>query len=107
MRDAGLVGPSIVSDIMIGVDPPYGGLQRATGLAGSAAAPWLKPPRSSSLSRRQPDRVLDDPRLVFLGPDPDGELLEVMAIETDDGGLLIIHAQPIRDRYLKLLEGGL
>jgi hypothetical protein len=51
--------------------------------------------------------VLDDPRLVFLGPDPDGELLEVMAIETDDGGLLIIHAQPIRDRYLKLLEGGL
>jgi hypothetical protein len=51
--------------------------------------------------------VLDDPRLVFLGPDPDGELLEVMAIETDDGGLLIIHAQPIRDRNLKLLEGGL
>lgn len=50
---------------------------------------------------------LQDPRLVFLGPDADGELLEVMAIETDRGGLLIIHAQPIRGRYLELLKGGL
>jgi hypothetical protein len=48
-----------------------------------------------------------DSRLVFLGPDEQGELLEVMAIETDTGGLLIIQAQPIRDRYLKLLKGGL
>jgi hypothetical protein len=44
---------------------------------------------------------------VFLGPEEDGELLEVMAIETDSGGLLVIHAQPIRDRYLDLLKGGL
>jgi len=29
-----------------------------------------------------------------------------MAIETEDGGLLIIHAQPIRRRYLQFLEGG-
>ena len=50
---------------------------------------------------------LQDPRLVFLGPDQDGELLEVMAIETDAEGLLIIHAQRIRDGYLNLLEGGL
>lgn len=51
--------------------------------------------------------VLADPRLVFLGPDRQGVLLEVMAIQTDDGGLLIIHAQPIRERYLRILEGGL
>ena len=50
---------------------------------------------------------LQDPRLVFLGPSEDGEWLEVMAIETDSGGLLVIHAQPIRDRYLDLLKGGL
>lgn len=50
---------------------------------------------------------LTDPRLVFLGPDQQGDLLEVMAIETESGGLLIIHAQPIRNRYLELLEGGL
>lgn len=42
------------------------------------------------------DAPLTDPRLVFLGPDQDGELLEVMAIETDTGGLLIIHAQMIQ-----------
>ena len=53
------------------------------------------------------DSPLQDPRLVFLGTDPDGALLEVMAIETDSGGLLIIHAQHIRDRYLALLKGGL
>jgi hypothetical protein len=50
---------------------------------------------------------LKDARLVFLGPDEDGELLEVMAIKTDSGALLVIHAQPIRDRYLNLLKGGL
>lgn len=50
---------------------------------------------------------LQDPRFVFLGPAEEGELLEVMAIETDSGGLLIIHAQGIRDRYLELLKGGL
>ncbi len=50
---------------------------------------------------------LTDDRLVFLGPDEEGEILEVMAIETDTGGLVIIHAMPIRDRYLKLLTGGL
>ena len=53
------------------------------------------------------DSPLTDPRLVFLGPDEQGELLEVMAVETDTGGLLIIHAQPIRDRYLGLFKGGL
>jgi hypothetical protein len=50
---------------------------------------------------------LADQRLVFLGPDADGELLEVMAVRTDDDGLLVIHAQPMRARYLGLLTGGL
>ena len=53
------------------------------------------------------DSPLEDPRLVFPGPDQDGELLEVMAIETDSGGLLVIHAQRMRHRYLDLLKGGL
>jgi hypothetical protein len=30
-----------------------------------------------------------------------------MAIETDTGGLLVIHAQPIRNHYVELLQGGL
>ena len=53
------------------------------------------------------DSPLGDERLMFLGPDADGQLLEVMAIQTEDDGLLVIHAQPIRARYLTLLEGGL
>jgi hypothetical protein len=53
------------------------------------------------------DSPLKDARLVFLGPDKDGELLEVMPIESDSGGLLVIHAQRIRDHYLDLLKGGL
>ena len=35
---------------------------------------------------------------MFLGPDEDGELLEVMAVETD-AGLLIIHAMKMRAKY--------
>ena len=53
------------------------------------------------------DSPLTDPRLVFLGADEQGELLEVMAVETNTGDLLIIHAQAIRDRYLEFFEGGL
>jgi hypothetical protein len=49
---------------------------------------------------------LRDDRFVFLGPDQQGALLEVMAVESDRG-LLIIHAMPIRDRYLDALKGGI
>lgn len=40
-----------------------------------------------------------DPRLVYLGDDADGIALEVIAIELEDGSLLVIHAMPLRDRY--------
>lgn len=44
------------------------------------------------------------PRLIFLGDDENGNALEVMAVELDDGGLLVIHAMPLRDRYRKQYE---
>jgi hypothetical protein len=53
------------------------------------------------------DSPLRAPRLVFLSPDEQGKLLEVMAIQTDTGDLRVIHAQPIRNRYIELQEGGL
>jgi hypothetical protein len=43
-------------------------------------------------------------RLVFLGDDAKGTALEVMAVELDDGSLLVIHAMPLRDRYRKQYE---
>ena len=41
---------------------------------------------------------------MFLGPDPNGVMLEVMAIETDEG-LLIIHAMKMRQKYRPFLKG--
>lgn len=41
---------------------------------------------------------------MFLGADQDGAMLEVMAVETETG-YLVIHAMPIRDKYLAYLKG--
>lgn len=43
-------------------------------------------------------------RLIFLGRDETGALLEVMAIETDHG-LLVIHAMAMRAKYRDHLKG--
>jgi hypothetical protein len=45
-----------------------------------------------------------DDRVLFLGPDEDGVMPEVMGVETEDC-FLVIHAMPIRDKYLDYLEG--
>ena len=52
-------------------------------------------------SGRQPNR---DDRIVFLGPDQDDTMLEVMAVETE-AGLLVIHVMRIRPKHLEYLEG--
>ena len=38
-------------------------------------------------------------RLVYLGDDADGIALEVMAVELEDGSLLVIHSMLLRERY--------
>lgn len=40
-----------------------------------------------------------DDRLLFLGNDEEGIALEVMAVELQDGGLYVIHAMDLRERY--------
>jgi hypothetical protein len=40
-----------------------------------------------------------EPRLVSLGDDADGIALEAMAVELEDGSLLVIHAMRLRERY--------
>lgn len=49
------------------------------------------------------DSPLKDRRLMFLGTDSRGVLLEVMAVEIPEG-MLVIHAMPIRERYLQYME---
>jgi hypothetical protein len=56
---------------------------------------------------RQPapeDSALEDDRIVFLGADPNGVMLEVIAVETEQG-LLIIHAMKMRPQYRPFLKG--
>lgn len=47
----------------------------------------------------------DEPpwRVLYLGPDRAGNLLEVVVLERDDGSELVIHAMKMRPRYAELL----
>jgi hypothetical protein len=53
------------------------------------------------LEQEPPDGhpVSRDTRWVFLGKDPSGIDLEVIAVETELGHLLVIHAMEMRSRY--------
>jgi hypothetical protein len=46
-------------------------------------------------------------RVLYLGPDRAGNLLEVVAIERDDGTELAIHAMKMQHKYEHLLPRGL
>ncbi len=43
-------------------------------------------------------------RIVFLGADADGVLLEVIALAAADGDVLVIHAMPMREQYRRHYE---
>jgi len=43
-----------------------------------------------------------DRRWIFLGEDQEGIALEVIAVENDEGKLLIIHAMEMRRRYRRV-----
>jgi len=59
---------------------------------------------SASGRTHQPPLAGGDQRIVFLGDDADGTALEVMAIETEDGQLLVIHAMGLRSQYGRQYE---
>jgi hypothetical protein len=44
-------------------------------------------------------------RLLYVGPDRAGRLLEVIVIVRDDGVELAIHAMEMRPKYQTLLQG--
>ena len=54
--------------------------------------------------RVPPPADQQDERLVFLGDDEHGVALEVMAVELDNEELHVIHAMPLRKRYLPQYE---
>ena len=57
---------------------------------------------------RQRDVSNEPPwRVLYLGPDRAGNLLEVVVIERDDGTELAIHAMKMQHKYEYLLPRGL
>lgn len=49
-------------------------------------------------------RAEPDPRVVVLGDDSNGVALEIIGIELEDGGFLVIHVMPLRKRYREQYE---
>jgi hypothetical protein len=43
-------------------------------------------------------------RLLVIGPDRAGNLLEVVVLTTSEGHGLVIHAMPMRGRFARLIE---
>jgi hypothetical protein len=48
----------------------------------------------------------DPPRILVIGPDRSGNLLEVIALELAGDRLLAVHAMTLRSTYYELLQGG-
>lgn len=48
----------------------------------------------------------DPPKLLVIGPDGAGNLLEVIVLVLADDRLLAIHAMPLRPTFHELLPGG-
>jgi hypothetical protein len=44
------------------------------------------------------------PRTVYLGDDQDGQALEIMAVQGNQGELLVIHAMKMREKYRRRYE---
>jgi uncharacterized DUF497 family protein len=51
------------------------------------------------------DQESDEIKILIIGPDSAGNLLEVIGLEINDQSLLIIHAMKIRKSMVNLLEG--
>lgn len=52
------------------------------------------------------DRNADPPKLMVIGPDKSGNLLEVIVLELADVRFLAIHAMRLRAMYHGLLPSG-
>lgn len=47
----------------------------------------------------------DDGKVLYLGPDRSGRLLEVVSVRRDDGTEVVIHAMVMRSGYERFLRG--
>lgn len=47
----------------------------------------------------------DDAKVLYLGPDSSGNLLEVVSVAREDGTEVVIHAMRMRSKYEPFLHG--
>ncbi|MGQ0804894.1 MAG: hypothetical protein ACT4PI_13660 [Actinomycetota bacterium] len=47
----------------------------------------------------------DPPRVLAVGPDPAGNLLEIIWLEFTERAPVVIHAMPLRSKFYDLLPG--
>lgn len=64
---------------------------------------WIGQPAASNRIRR-PASPAADTRLMFFGSDEDGTPLEVIAVETEERRLLVIHVMQLRSQLRPLYE---
>jgi len=48
----------------------------------------------------------DDSKVLYLGPDRAGHVLEVVTVLRDDGSEIVIHAMRMRSKYEPFFRGG-
>ena len=54
-----------------------------------------------------PDSAEDDERTLYLGFDHTGRDLEVVTVNIEDGGILVLHAMDLRPKYRATYEAAL
>jgi hypothetical protein len=72
---------------------------RSVGDDARRPAEPIRPLCLTKLLCSRANRAVPDLRLVYLGDDAEGRRLEVIAVETGEDELLVIHAMPLRSKY--------
>lgn len=60
---------------------------------------------AQSIAKFEIDHESFETKILIVGPDSAGNLLEVIGLEIDNKPLLIIHAMKIRKSLIRLIEG--
>ena len=60
---------------------------------------------AQSIAKFKIDNESVEAKILIVGPDSAGNLLEVIGLEIDNKPLLIIHAMKLRKSVIRLLEG--
>jgi len=75
-----------------------------TALKHGCSEPDIQHAYKNSTDIFELDQESFETKLLIIGPDSAGNLLEIIGLEKDDQNLLIIHAMKIRKSIIKIIE---